>query len=139
MTKDAPIKKNKKFLRKDSLHPPLSSLLPFVPNYTSAPFFSTNISHPSSPVSFLEPDSSYPSLFQRQSSFGETEVERCKVVNTLYSIWFDKDNFYIEDVEAGKILSASNTQFRWLKEIYEFLCGLENGFLLQKVLMILKV
>ena len=57
------------------------------------------------------------------------EVESYKVVNALCYIWFDKEYFLIEDFEAQKILTLSNTQLRWLlKEILEFLCGLENGF-----------
>ena len=60
------------------------------------------------------------------------EVERSKVVNTLYCILFDKEYFHIEDVEARKILTLSETQLRWfLKEISEFLRGPENGFLLR--------
>ena len=43
-----------------------------------------------------------------------------------------KDYFHIEDVEARKILSLSDTQFKWfLKEISEFLSGPENSFLLR--------
>ena len=60
------------------------------------------------------------------------EVESCKVVDALYCIRFNKEYFHIEDVEARKILTLSNTQLRWfLKEISEFLCGPKNGFLLQ--------
>ena len=60
------------------------------------------------------------------------EVERCKVANALYCIWLDKEYFHIEDREAHKILTLSDTQLRWfLKEISEFLHGPENAFLLR--------
>ena len=70
------------------------------------------------------------------------EVESCKVVNALYCIWFDKEYFHIEDLEARKILMLLDTQLRWfLKKILEFLRAPENVFFffLEMVFMSLKV
>ena len=50
------------------------------------------------------------------------EVERCRILDSSYSIWFENELFQVEKVEAKKTLPLSSSQLCWFQEAIEDLC-----------------
>ena len=44
------------------------------------------------------------------------KVESCRILNSLFCIWFESAFFQVKDVEAQRILKASKSQLFWFIE-----------------------